>query len=114
MLSCRMHGQYASLDAAATLSQFMVDGEPSPGRFTEIVGSIIARAANGRRRVRIFGEMVALLWADGNWAAAIRLEALWNDLARTHSFSLPGLGIGLYISYQIVRRHGGQLWVESE
>ncbi len=86
--TARMQGQYVSLDAAATLSQFMVAGEPSPGHFAETVGSIIAHAAHDRRRVRIFGEMVALLWADGNRAAAIRLEALWNDLARTHSFSL--------------------------
>ena len=27
--------------------------------------------------------------------------------------TFPGLGIGLYISYQIVKRHGGNLWVES-
>ena len=40
------------------------------------------------RRVRAFGEMVALLWAQGNQAGAIRLEELWNDLARTHLFSL--------------------------
>ncbi len=86
--AARMQGRYVSLDAAAILSQFMVDGEPSPGRFVEIFGSIIARAANDGRRVRIFGEMVALLWADGNRAAAIRLEALWNDLVKTHSFSL--------------------------
>jgi signal transduction histidine kinase len=26
----------------------------------------------------------------------------------------PGLGIGLYISYEIVKRHGGQMWVESK
>src|SRR5713226_2022457 len=26
----------------------------------------------------------------------------------------PGLGIGLYISSEIVKRHGGQMWVESE
>ena len=32
--------------------------------------------------------MVALLWAEGKPEAAIRLEELWNDLARTYSFSL--------------------------
>src|SRR5262249_50251053 len=26
----------------------------------------------------------------------------------------PGLGIGLYISHEIIKRHGGQLWVESK
>jgi PAS domain S-box-containing protein len=86
--TAHMQGQFISLDAEAILSQFMVDGEPSPECFTEVVGGIVARAANGRSRVRIFGEMVALLWAEGNRAAAIRLEGLWNDLARTHSFSL--------------------------
>ncbi|HEV7234634.1 MAG TPA: ATP-binding protein [Ktedonobacteraceae bacterium] len=86
--AARLQGQYISLDAAAILAQFMVDGEPSPARFTEVFGRIIADAAHGRRRVRIFGEMVALLWADGKRAEAIRLEELWNDLARTHSFAL--------------------------
>src|SRR5436305_29207 len=32
--------------------------------------------------------MVALLWAQGQREAAMRLEHLWNDLARTHAFSL--------------------------
>src|SRR5581483_10824282 len=35
-----------------------------------------------------FGEMVALLWAQGNTEAAIRLEQLWNQLAEKHSFHL--------------------------
>jgi hypothetical protein len=31
--------------------------------------------------VRIFGELVAVLWADGSTRAAIRLEELWNKFA---------------------------------
>ena len=81
-------GSYVSLDAAATLAHFMVDGEPEPTRFTEVIGQIIEQAAQGSRRVRIFGEMVALLWAEGNRAAAIRLEDFWNDLGKTHVYSL--------------------------
>jgi len=82
-------GKYLTLDAAETLSQFMVDGWPEPERFAEVVRGQITRAVKGRRHVRIFGEMVALLWMEGNQAAAIRLEALWNELHRTtHPFSL--------------------------
>ena len=32
--------------------------------------------------------MVALLWERGNHHAAVRLERLWDDLVRTHSFTL--------------------------
>jgi PAS domain S-box-containing protein len=82
-------GQYIALDAAETLSKFMVDGWPDERRFTGLMEDVLRRAAhNGTRQVRAFGEMVALLWADGKHDAALRLEELWNDLARTHSFSL--------------------------
>jgi PAS domain S-box-containing protein len=82
-------GTYLALDAGETLSTFMVDGLPEPERFAEVIGSLIERAAKGRRRLRIFGEMVAQLWTEGNQVAAIRLEALWNELYHTtHSFSL--------------------------
>lgn len=81
-------GQYIALDASETLSKFMVNGSPEPGRFAEVVGGIIERAAEGRQRVRIFGEMVALLCGEGNHIAAIDLEKLWNNLRDNHSFSL--------------------------
>ncbi|HEX5732028.1 MAG TPA: ATP-binding protein [Blastocatellia bacterium] len=81
-------GQYISLDAAETLSLFMIDGSPEPARFAEIIGRIIGRAAEGRKRVRIFGEMVAVLCANGNHKAAIDLEKLWNGLHDSHAFSL--------------------------
>jgi PAS domain S-box-containing protein len=81
-------GEYISLDAADTLSKIMVDGLPEPESFTRVIGSTIAQTAKGPRHVRVFGELVALLWADGNHMAAIRLEELWNDLGQLHTFSL--------------------------
>jgi signal transduction histidine kinase len=80
--------QYVALDAAETLATFMVDGSPEPGRFAEVLGQRIARATEGRPHVRIFGEMVALLWAAGQHDATFRLEALWNDLQTKHAFVL--------------------------
>jgi PAS domain S-box-containing protein len=85
-------GRLIAVDAAETLSQFMRDGWPDAACFASVVGSFFdqIRAATGTEQPRIaaFGEMVALLWAEGKPEAAIRLEELWNDLARTYSFSL--------------------------
>jgi signal transduction histidine kinase/CheY-like chemotaxis protein len=88
LISAKARGQYVSLDAAETLSKFMVDGSPEPRRFTKVIGNVIESVTDGRNCVRAFGEMVALLWAEGNYAAAIRLEELWNDLQKNYSFSL--------------------------
>jgi signal transduction histidine kinase len=85
-------GRYIPMDAAETLSKFMRDGYPDADLFRELMGPVIVRAraaAEGRQpRVVAFGEMVALLWGEGNIEAAIQLERLWNELAKTHSFSL--------------------------
>jgi signal transduction histidine kinase len=79
-------------DAAQLLETFMRDGWPNPESFNEVVGGVVAkalaRAAGVRPRVAVFGEMVALLWAEGKADAAIRLEQLWNQLGHTKSFSL--------------------------
>jgi PAS domain S-box-containing protein len=85
-------GRCLFLDAAEALSQFMLNEMPQRDRFVELIGGIVDRvraAAGGQdRRVVAFGEMVALLWAEGNVAAAIELERLWNELAWTHRFHL--------------------------
>jgi MEDS: MEthanogen/methylotroph, DcmR Sensory domain len=64
-------GTYLSLDPGETLSMFMVDGLPE--RFAEVVRSLIERAMKGRRRVRIFGEMVAQLWMQHSGTSCIVL-----------------------------------------
>src|SRR5271154_1246450 len=85
-------GCFILLDASETLAKFTVDGWPDGALFSELIGGYFnqAQAAShgGSSRVVAFGEMVSLLWAQGKPDAAIRLEQLWNDLAKTHSFSL--------------------------
>ena len=85
-------GRYVSLDAADTLSRLMGDRMPDPQRFEHIVGGLVTKAKAAARNsfpcVSIFGEMVALLWAQGNHEAALRLEELWNGLAKNQSFAL--------------------------
>src|SRR5690348_11453709 len=85
-------GRYLSLDAAETLEKISVAGWPDATSFIAVIGEVIAsaRAATLRAdaRVAAFGEMVALLSAEGKSEAAVLLEHLWNDLARIHSFSL--------------------------
>ena len=83
-------GQLLMLDARDTLSQLMTGSMPDPERFRSLVGKVLKRGVGGTTRTvtRAYGEMVDLLWKDGNVEAAIRLEQLWNDLATTHKFSL--------------------------
>jgi anti-sigma regulatory factor (Ser/Thr protein kinase) len=81
-------GRDVTLDAATTLSSFQVDGLVDDAAFASVIGGVLAQAAHGGRPVRVFGEMVALLWAAGAPAEAMRLEELWNALAATHDFSL--------------------------
>lgn len=81
-------GQYISLDAEETLSKFIVDGSPDAGRFEEVIQHTIAQTGKDQSRVRVFGEMVALLWAQGNRGGAIRLEELWNKLHDSRPFTL--------------------------
>ncbi|HUP92621.1 MAG TPA: ATP-binding protein [Solimonas sp.] len=81
--------RFVALDAVATLGAFMVDGLPDEQRFASTIGPVLQRAAAaGNGRIRAFGEMVALLVQQDNEAAAIRLEQLWNGLARSYTFDL--------------------------
>jgi hypothetical protein len=85
----RWEDRYIALLAQETLSLFMVDGMPDEARFTEVVMPILRRARGPQnRKVRAFGEMVALLWAKGECPAAIELEVMWNRLQAVEQFPL--------------------------
>jgi hypothetical protein len=91
LLDAQRDERYLVLDAEETLSRFMVDGHPERSRFVTTIGGMVARAAETTPQgshVAAFGEMVALLWAQGNERGALELEALWNELAQSHAIYL--------------------------
>src|SRR5439155_609887 len=83
-------GDLVLLDAEDQLSLFMTNGKPDAARFRNGMCEVIDRARRGRSdcAVRIYGQMVDILWKDGQQEAAIHLERLWNQLANTEAFSL--------------------------
>jgi hypothetical protein len=84
-------GDLILVDAHRALSTFMVDQEPDAAAFEASVGAIIAdllkRRATGVM-IRAYGEMVDVLWKARQFEAAIRLELLWNKLAKQFGFAL--------------------------
>ncbi len=81
-------GQYTALDAAETLSKFMVNELPDRDKFFRFIGTRVEKLTERSKPIRAYGEMVALLWKTGNKDAVIMLENLWNELAERYSFSL--------------------------
>jgi hypothetical protein len=82
-------GQLNILDASEVLSRFMVDSAPDEALFKGVIKDLIGSIRESRRfkDVRVYGEMVNILWTD-NLPAAQRLEALWNDVIAEHEISL--------------------------
>jgi len=76
------------LDADDMLAQFMVEGYPDPAYFEKNIGSLVRDAFVPDCGLRIYGEMVGVLWSAGRHSAAIRLEQLWNKLQRDVPFRL--------------------------
>ena len=86
--AARDRDQYISLDATEALAKFLVKGWPDEDLFQQFVTELLGRAGGEGRRVRAFGEMVAVLWARGQAGATIQLEHLWHRFCQSKAFSL--------------------------
>jgi hypothetical protein len=86
----RKAGHYVTCDAADALARCMVEGSPDQTAFDRAIGDTMCEAAKNSATgfVFAFGEMVALLSAANDLEGAVRLEQLWNNLARRQRFSL--------------------------
>lgn len=85
-------GHLVLLDARQTLASFTTPSGFDRDRFLARVGQVVIDASADGAPVRVFGEMVGLLWEAGDVQGAISLEAMWNDL-------IPQVGFDLMCAY---------------
>lgn len=85
-----LEGRLVFLDAHVTLHSLTVDGLPDSNLFDRIIGSTLKQVQTraGHTGLRAYGEMVGILWKQGQFAAAARLEELWNQLLKSSHIRL--------------------------
>jgi DNA-binding NarL/FixJ family response regulator len=82
-------GFFLPVDVDEALSTFMVNDLPDPVRYLKVMGALVASAAKAEHpRVATFGEIAATLWARGKADAAIQVEHLTDELARTRDVDI--------------------------
>jgi DNA-binding NarL/FixJ family response regulator len=90
--SATEQGNYIALDVAETLSTFMINDLPDPVRFSKAVDDLMARAAKAAKgeyiRVAACGECAPVLWAQGKAEAAVRVEQLWDGIAKNYDVDI--------------------------
>jgi CheY-like chemotaxis protein len=82
-------GELLMFDADEVLSRLMVGNRPDEKRFEATINPVVDKAAGSRKRlVRIYGEMVDVLWSSGREDAALSLEVLWHEFIAGRKCSL--------------------------
>jgi len=83
-------GQLTVVDADELLPRFMKDSMPDAPVFLGLASDVIAKARNDSRypKVRWWGEMVNVLWEQGNVAASMHLEDQFDRLAKHHEIAI--------------------------
>jgi DNA-binding NarL/FixJ family response regulator len=80
-------GRYLPTDLEDMLSTFIVEGRLDEARFLNTATTLLMKASKASdgalRRVAACGDATATVWRQGNASAAIRLEQLWDQFART-------------------------------
>jgi DNA-binding NarL/FixJ family response regulator len=85
-------GLFVVLDVDLALSTFMVNGLPDPIRLGNALGDLVSSVSQTLRsehsRVVVFGEIAPALWARGQAEAAVQLEHLTDEFARTQNVEI--------------------------
>lgn len=86
--AARRDGSLLCLDATQVAARLTRTGRVDLAAFDTQFRPAILAAGEAPGPVRVYGEVVALLWAAGQVNAALELEGLWNELGRQVPFSL--------------------------
>jgi len=93
------------------------------------IGQVLINLLNNAIKYSPQGDRVLVRVAISQNKALVSVQDFGIGIAKEHQRKIferfyqvtdaeektyPGLGIGLYISYEIVKRHRGQMWVESK
>ena len=86
--AARRGGSLICLDAGRLAQLLTGAGRIDRAGFDAQIRPAILAAGEAPGPVRVYGEVVALLWAAGHVNAALELEGFWNELGREIPFSL--------------------------
>lgn len=99
--------------------------EADPDRIEQALVNLVSNAVKfspdgGSIQIRLGIERSAAVVAVQDWGVGIpeeRQAQIFERFYRAHegtAHDYSGMGVGLYLSREIVRRHGGAMWFESD
>jgi DNA-binding NarL/FixJ family response regulator len=79
--------RYIPLNVSDLFAIAMVNGCPDPQRYLDAAGNLLTditrRATDRHARVAVCGEGTSMFWTPGHVDAAIYLEHLWDEIAKS-------------------------------
>ncbi len=121
----RMTGQFQMIPGGAPRLKLSKDSEGfwDPIRIEQVITNLLTNALKYGNNKEIDVEVSSLpnevflsVKDYGRGISPEYKEKIFNSFERAgvSASEISGLGLGLYISKQIVKSHGGEIWVESE
>lgn len=84
--------RYVSVNISRLLAGVMVKDRPDPTQFLNVTGDLVTaaarRATDRYAKVMAVGECASTVWADGHVDAAIQLEHLWDEVAKSRQMDI--------------------------
>jgi PAS domain S-box-containing protein len=121
----------ASIQETTQTHRLVLEGQTQATVFgdRERIGQVLINLLNNAIKYSPGADTVLIRMANDQQKILVSIQDFGIGIAQDHHLRIferfyqvtepaektyPGLGIGLYISSEIVRRHGGQMWVESQ